>query len=72
MTKNGKPLWYSCLKNPMGRGAWWAIPHGVTKSRARQSDFSLSLFYLLSWWKWRILENSNWCKSQTEEEAGLP
>ena len=23
---------------------------------------SLSLFYLLSWWKWRILENSNWCK----------
>ena len=22
---NGNPLQYSCLKNPMGRGAWWAI-----------------------------------------------
>ena len=22
---NGKPLWYSCLENPMDGGAWWAI-----------------------------------------------
>ena len=22
---------YSCLQNPMGRGAWWAIVHGVAK-----------------------------------------
>ena len=29
---NGKPLWYSCLENPMDRGAWRAIVHGVTKS----------------------------------------
>ena len=29
---NGNPLQYSCLRNPMGRGAWWAIVHGVTKS----------------------------------------
>ena len=29
---HGKPLQYSCLKNPMGRGAWWAIVHGVTNS----------------------------------------
>ena len=28
---NGKPLQYSCLENPMDRGAWWAIVHGVTK-----------------------------------------
>ena len=26
---NGNPLQYSCLKNPMGRGAWQAIVHGV-------------------------------------------
>ena len=26
------PLQYSCLKNPMDRGAWQAIVHGVTKS----------------------------------------
>ena len=29
---NGNPLQYSCLKNPMDRGAWQATVHGVTKS----------------------------------------
>ena len=28
---NGNPLQYSCLGNPMDRGAWWATVHGVTK-----------------------------------------
>ena len=28
---NGNPLQYSCLGNPMDRGAWQAIVHGVTK-----------------------------------------
>ena len=31
------PLQYSCLKNPMDRGAWWATVHGVAKSRTRLS-----------------------------------
>ena len=26
---NGNPLQYSCLGNPMDRGAWWATVHGV-------------------------------------------
>ena len=30
---NGKPLQYSCLENLMGRGAWQAAVHGITKSR---------------------------------------
>ena len=30
---NGKPLQYSCLGNPMDRGARWATVHGVAKSR---------------------------------------
>ena len=29
---NGNPPQYSCLGNPMGRGAWWAIVHGVAKN----------------------------------------
>ena len=29
---NGYPLQYSCLENPMDRGAWWARIHGVTES----------------------------------------
>ena len=27
----GNPLQYSCLGNPMGRGAWWATVYGVIK-----------------------------------------
>ena len=30
---NGNPLQYCCLENSMDRGTWWAIVHGVTKSR---------------------------------------
>ena len=26
--RNGNPLQYSCLENPMDRGAWWATVHG--------------------------------------------
>ena len=36
---NGTPLQYSCLENPMGRGAWWAAVQGVAKSQTRLSDF---------------------------------
>ena len=28
---NGNPLLYSCLENPMDRGAWQATVHGVTR-----------------------------------------
>ena len=28
----------SCLENPMGKGAWWATVHGVTKSQTWLSD----------------------------------
>ena len=30
---NGYPLQYSCLENPMDRGAWQAAVHGVAKNR---------------------------------------
>ena len=32
------PLQYSCLENPMDRGAWWVTVHGVTKNWTRLSD----------------------------------
>ena len=35
----GHPLYHSCLGNPMTRGAWWAIVHGVTK----ELDMTLKL-----------------------------
>ena len=30
---NGNPLQYSCLENPMDRGAWQATVHGVARAR---------------------------------------
>ena len=29
--RNDNPLQYSCLGNPMERGDWWAMVHGVSK-----------------------------------------
>ena len=41
----GNPPQYSCLENPMDRGAWWALVHGVTKSwTQRVSNFTLTFF----------------------------
>ena len=37
---NGYPLQYSCLENPMDRGAQWATVHGVTKSWTWLSDLA--------------------------------
>ena len=34
---HGNPLQYSCLENPMDRGAWWATVHGVAQSQTRLS-----------------------------------
>ena len=33
---NGNPLQYSCLENPMDRGAWWAMVHGIAKSQTTE------------------------------------
>ena len=38
---NGTPLQYSCLENPMDRGAWWAAVHGVATEQLH-FHFSLS------------------------------
>ena len=35
---NGNPLQYSCLENPMDRGAWWATVHGIPKGSTQLSD----------------------------------
>ena len=41
---NGNLLQYSWLENPMDRGAWWAIVHGVANSQTRLSDFFFLMF----------------------------
>ena len=42
---DGTPLQYSCLENPMHRGARRAAVHGVSKSRTRLSDFTFTFHF---------------------------
>ena len=35
----------SCLENPMGGGAWWAVVHGVAKSWTWLSDFTFTFHF---------------------------
>ena len=51
---HGNPLQYSCLENPMGRGAWGATVHGVTKNWTQWKQLSIAhtaqiLSYIQSW-----------------------
>ena len=39
--RNGNPLQYSCLENPMNKGAWRARVHRVTKSQACLKQLSM-------------------------------
>ena len=41
----GNPLQYSCLENPMDRGAWRATVHGVWKSQAQQKWLSTHRYF---------------------------
>ena len=38
---NGNPLYYSCLGNPMDKGAWPAVIHGTAKSQMQLSRQAL-------------------------------
>jgi len=49
---NGTPLQYSCLENPMDRGAWKAAVHGFAEGRTQLSDFT-STFHFHALEKWQ-------------------
>ena len=44
---HGNPLQYSCLENPMDRGAWWVTVLGVTQSRTQLKRLSRAEHNLL-------------------------
>ena len=71
--RNGSPLRYSCLKNPMDRGAWWATVHGVANSQIRLSDFTFTFhFHAL---EKEVASHSSvlaWRIPGTGEPCGLP
>ena len=70
---SGTPLQYSCLGNPMDRGASQATVHGVTKSRTRLSDFTFT-FHVHALEKEMATHSSilAWRIPGTEEPDGLP
>ena len=41
--RHGNPLQYSCLENPMYRGAWQAAVHGISKTERLTLGFAVSL-----------------------------
>ena len=45
---NGNPLQYSCLENPMDRGAWKATVHGAAKSQTRLKRLSTQEYILIA------------------------
>ena len=66
-------LQYSCLENPMDRGAWWAVVHGVAKSRTRLRDFPFT-FHFHALEKAMATHSSvlAWRIPATGEPGGLP
>ena len=70
---NGNPLQYSCLANPMDRGAWWAAVHGIARSWTRLSDFTFS-FHFHALEKEMATHSSvlAWRIPGTGEPGGLP
>ena len=49
---NGNPLQYSCLGNPMDRGAWWATVHRVAKDSDMTEHACLhSQWLLMTQWR---------------------
>ena len=66
--KNGKPLQYSCLENPVVRGAWWAAVHGVAQSQTQLKQLSMHALE-----KEMATHSSSlaWRSPGTEEPGGL-
>ena len=48
LISNGTPLQYSCLENPMDRGAWKTALHGIAEGRTQLSDFTFTFHFYAS------------------------
>ena len=70
---DGTPLQYSCLENPMDRGAWWAAVHGVAEGQTQLSNFTYT-FHFHALEKEMATHSSvlAWRIPGTGEPGGLP
>ena len=56
---HGNPLQYSCLENPMGRGAWQAKVHRVAKRHDRSNLAHTAEIMILKVWDWWKLQGED-------------
>ena len=70
---NGTPVQYSCMENPMDRGAWWDAVHEVAKSQTPLSNFTFT-FHFNALEKEMATHSSvlAWRIPGTGEPGGLP
>ena len=70
---NGTPLQYSCLEDPMDKGAWKPAVHEVAEGRTRMSDFTFT-FHFHALEKEMATHSSvlDWRIPGTGEPGGLP
>ena len=73
---NGNPLQYSCLENPMDRGAWWATVHGVGHDWVTSPTFTPHNSILCCDYRWRDFGsgslNNPTMQGQIASELQLP
>ena len=53
--KNGYPLQYSDLENPVDRRVWWATVHGVAKSQTRLRDFHFHFSFTVNYIQYLVV-----------------
>ena len=66
---SGNPLQYSCLENPMDRGAWQATVHGVTKSRTRLSNLAHMHLVPTYWGSGSLCLSTEWIQQEVKWRA---
>ena len=69
---SGNPLQYSCLENPMDRGAWQATVHGGAKSRARLSGEHTHTVYYPNWEAFVPANVKQWGCQENGEKLTYP
>ena len=71
---NGNPIQYTCLENPMDRGAWWGAAYGVAKSQTWLSTIithGSRRRMLLNIPKQRILPTANNSPVQKQQQKSI-
>ena len=57
----GNPLQYSCLDNPMDRGAWWATVHGIAELETNERLVDGETVETVTLYFWGLQNHCIWC-----------